>query len=494
VARGRQSCFVIIPQHVLSSYSNHFIPYSPSSDLLSALLAQAVLFVDYQSVMPAATSFLSKFVKAGGGASPRSSTNDARGSSRGSSPTRNRSRTLSASAMTSSSRNSLLSDGVGPDVLVVPPSPSEPSMPSDSGTGGDDDGGNRTRGRRAVTLTVSTPGDANDNGSRSGLGRDTLIELTPELTPTPNHPMHGRGSPRLLRHSSSSPDIASTTARTPKGPAHGRYATEAPPMPPPPQISLSPDSESGRSLHGAMAPIVESPTAERTSFNHSQPFVLSSDRSSTLLAAPADDDGASVYSATTGRKKRPWNRSRSREPMVVPPGAIVASPPSSPKGRRRGERKPTGLAAAIAASGMAVAHPALSMPTVQASLSAPSGTQQAGRSPRRSGSLSSTNRHAIAMAHAPRASMEMSPTRESRSRATSISEGGDATGRSAPASEYDSASTSATDDSDGELDLSDDIPVTGFAVASTKRNADFHDMFPDIPKEDYLIEGESYSL
>jgi hypothetical protein len=45
-------------------------------------------------------------------------------------------------------------------------------------------------------------------------------------------------------------------------------------------------------------------------------------------------------------------------------------------------------------------------------------------------------------------------------------------------------------DLDSELDLGgDDIPVTGFAVASNKRNADFHDLFPTVPEGDYLIEG-----
>lgn len=34
-----------------------------------------------------------------------------------------------------------------------------------------------------------------------------------------------------------------------------------------------------------------------------------------------------------------------------------------------------------------------------------------------------------------------------------------------------------------------DIPITGFAVASSKRNADFHEVFPEIPDDDYLIEG-----
>ena len=51
------------------------------------------------------------------------------------------------------------------------------------------------------------------------------------------------------------------------------------------------------------------------------------------------------------------------------------------------------------------------------------------------------------------------------------------------------------DDSDDDellAELNDgDIPVTGFAVASNKRNADFHELFKTIPEGDYLIEGAS---
>ena len=45
---------------------------------------------------------------------------------------------------------------------------------------------------------------------------------------------------------------------------------------------------------------------------------------------------------------------------------------------------------------------------------------------------------------------------------------------------------------DPDLDLDpEDIPVTGFAVASNKRNQDFHELFPSVPEGDYLIEGAS---
>ena len=55
--------------------------------------------------------------------------------------------------------------------------------------------------------------------------------------------------------------------------------------------------------------------------------------------------------------------------------------------------------------------------------------------------------------------------------------------------------SSSTDASGSELDsddlelVSEDMPVTGFAVASNKRNADFHELFPTVPEGDYLIEG-----
>jgi hypothetical protein len=61
----------------------------------------------------------------------------------------------------------------------------------------------------------------------------------------------------------------------------------------------------------------------------------------------------------------------------------------------------------------------------------------------------------------------------------------------------DSSEEDSSDDDDvlDDLDLEDDdIPVTGFAVASNKRNADFHELFPNVPEGDYLIEGELFSM
>jgi hypothetical protein len=38
--------------------------------------------------------------------------------------------------------------------------------------------------------------------------------------------------------------------------------------------------------------------------------------------------------------------------------------------------------------------------------------------------------------------------------------------------------------------LLEHLPVTGFAVASNRRNAEFHAMFRTVDEGDYLIEGE----
>ncbi|KAG1804367.1 hypothetical protein EV424DRAFT_1647456 [Suillus variegatus] len=55
-------------------------------------------------------------------------------------------------------------------------------------------------------------------------------------------------------------------------------------------------------------------------------------------------------------------------------------------------------------------------------------------------------------------------------------------------------SSGESEASDDELDINEDIPVTGFAVASSKRNADFHELFPSIPEGDYLIEDYGCAL
>ncbi|PPQ66054.1 hypothetical protein CVT24_000236 [Panaeolus cyanescens] len=72
--------------------------------------------------------------------------------------------------------------------------------------------------------------------------------------------------------------------------------------------------------------------------------------------------------------------------------------------------------------------------------------------------------------------------------------------RSGSGSEFSGSedlSGSGSEESGSEDEVSfgeEDIPVTGFAVASNKRNADFHELFPGVPEGDYLIEDYGCAL
>ncbi|KAJ1302639.1 hypothetical protein OPQ81_002956 [Rhizoctonia solani] len=143
--------------------------------------------------------------------------------------------------------------------------------------------------------------------------------------------------------------------------------------------------------------------------------------------------------------------------------------------RRGGSGGGGGIAGALAQSGMSLAHPinptliAPPMPTV---------TKQ----PTRTATAFS--------AIIPRSPSELSfsggaPLSKSTSRASKGSKSR-AGGESSESDAYDSED--ALSFTPGE------IPITGFAVASSKRNADFHELFPNVPDGDYLIEDYGCAL
>lgn len=203
--------------------------------------------------------------------------------------------------------------------------------------------------------------------------------------------------------------------------------------------------------------------------------------------------------------------------------AASVSSKSSRPWRRSSARKPTGLASAIAASGLAMANPALS-PTHHSQMSPPSiiSPQQSVNSASSKKSVGSPPYMSISPAQSStsqrtRRSVELSPRllkpkksmngmstksakSSSRQRKSSVSVNSDngseyyAAGGDETRPEYysglDGGSSDSGSDLDSDLELGDDdIPVTGFAVASNKRNADFHELFPTVPEGDYLIEG-----
>ena len=249
-------------------------------------------------------------------------------------------------------------------------------------------------------------------------------------------------------------------------------------------VANTQESTQRRSMTGApsippMQPIVESPTSERTSFSinggttpiagmynpeaASSNGALASSSTSTSLShnqslharGRTDSDAVSIAStgaiSQSGGKKMPWRRSGSGN--------------SSSK-----KRKPTGLASAIAASGLTMANPAVNMGQSIAQFQ-PTSQARPPQSPPRS--------------------PPQGPRRNStpRSRQTSASYASMSNGEENGV-DGDSYTDDMESDSSDALDFGDDdIPVTGFAVASVKRNADFHELFPSVPEGDYLIEG-----
>ncbi|KAI9438443.1 hypothetical protein BJY52DRAFT_548926 [Lactarius psammicola] len=199
-----------------------------------------------------------------------------------------------------------------------------------------------------------------------------------------------------------------------------------------------------------------------------------------------DSDTVSISSTTSARKRRLWRRSSTTST-------------ASPK-----QQRSTGLASALVAS-----------VTNSNSGTRPSSTSSpAAAAPdpsRRSASISSTpasppRRKGTAVKRSPALSGHHAAASQSsidmylpgtHSRQGSLS-------ARAPEHESDYVSSAEGHDDEVEDDSEDDallaelndgdIPVTGFAVASNKRNADFHELFRTIPEGDYLIEDYGCAL
>jgi hypothetical protein len=131
-----------------------------------------------------------------------------------------------------------------------------------------------------------------------------------------------------------------------------------------------------------------------------------------------------------------------------------------------------GLAHALVASGMGIAPPPNMLASPTGSLSPPALAKKPSN-------LSAANVGANDPSSPER-------TRIVRSRVRSASSNSRAN--------YDSAEDSEDYDSGDALSFNDDeIPITGFAVATMKRNQDFHELFPQVPSDDYLIDGKDFS-
>ena len=375
-----------------------------------------------------------------------------------------------------------------PNVTVVPPSP---LVQAGEFTDNDDDGINDSISAVSIDLTTTSP-----------TNKELPSMPTPVSTPTPTPTLTPASPPQNLTNGKANPAMASSASLAPNTL----------------QVRKKSSTQSIKSVKKV-------PSELNLNVNHSK-----------AATAPADTDSDSI-TKTAIVDSPPDIKSPLPAPVATPErGSTInltvqrqntdtasISSKSNRPWRRSSARKPTGLASAIAASGLAMANPALS-PTHHAQMSPPSiiSPQQSVSSATSKKSAGSPPYMSISPAQSSTSqrtrSVELSPkmlkpkksingmstksAKSSRQRKSSISVHSDngseyyAAGGDEPRPEYYSGLEGSSDDDgsgselDSDLELGDDdIPVTGFAVASNKRNADFHELFPTVPEGDYLIEG-----
>ncbi|KAF8504292.1 hypothetical protein BU17DRAFT_58201 [Hysterangium stoloniferum] len=214
-----------------------------------------------------------------------------------------------------------------------------------------------------------------------------------------------------------------------------------------------------RPRHSSTASVPTTPPAE--SYSRGQ-----------LVASPTDD--AQNAGASSPPTKKSWRRRDSQSSQKS-----VKS-----KQQTRGVHPSGGLASAIAGSGLALANPVMQRTIIPPVPPLP----DAATRPRHNSSTSEIP-------------LTLNPgiDRHAASRKTSMtySNGGHETFEPRPADSSGSGSSEEEDDSSpDELDPLTEYaaPITGFAVASSRRTADFHALFPTVPEGDYLIEDYGCAL
>ncbi|OCB89012.1 hypothetical protein A7U60_g3819 [Sanghuangporus baumii] len=399
-----------------------------------------------------APNFLSKFVKANDG-HPRSRTISDVGEIRG---RRSASGTFEAKVNTP------------PSVILTTENNNSPVAPSTPGSLHRQDSPRRSR---SATTTPSTPPkDLNDvtsipqtmspesvpSGSpEMGLGID-LGQLPKLPEPVLSHP------PGLPKESNSNMNGVNHLAKrktSSKSLKNQEVQNNVPSMSSIPiSVPSTGSIQAFQEWHAAAkaAGLIESPTSDTTPTTAnfsvtSEIDVLPPSTSTTSQASlhpgSKDADAMSVSSAVSSNKKMSWRR-----------GSTTSSK----------KHKAAGLASAIAASGLAMVNPAVAQSLNQFAPQ-PNSPRNVPVSP--PGNTVGIRR-------------KRGSSNTSHARTRSLTTAGDN-------EQYYSDLDSGSEDG---LDLDDEIPVTGFAVASNKRNADFHDMFPQVPEGDYLIEDYGCAL
>ncbi|KAF9564941.1 hypothetical protein CPC08DRAFT_720754 [Agrocybe pediades] len=423
-----------------------------------------------------------------------------------------------------------------PNVTIVPPSPLVKNSLLDSDS---DEEGEQTEHEqeRETPVQIETPTE--DTSATPTLQNQFAADDSkPMSNLTPSYQVRKQPSNRSIgKKAAPPPEInvaaaAATVANGASGSANSGNHIRSATAPPSADSAYASASEQLTNGSVTMKPIVESPTDLKFPTGENGSTIAPSSSTSTATS------GGTSASASTA------NLSLQREGTTASVLSVGDGTKSKRPWRRSTTRKPTGLAGAIAASGLAMANPTMSAAqnaamTTSPVLSATSPSRSSGDKDKdkqpylsRSPAESSVSQHKKSRSAG---AGDMSP-RSSKSRKSSTGSPGRSSGRrtrrgssaahSDANSEYyasingtsttlngddnsarpeyyigigDESDSDDSDDSGSEgssiLDIDEeDIPVTGFAVASNKRNADFHELFPSIPEGDYLIEDYGCAL
>lgn len=195
---------------------------------------------------------------------------------------------------------------------------------------------------------------------------------------------------------------------------------------------------------------LETPTTERPYSLHetmptsaNAPVVAASTPASVHLDAQPIGRSGSI-SSTTGRPRSDSNKKSQKSPSMKSVSLLPTK--DKKKKKKRTLSTSSGVSGSIVALAKSVTH-----------IGSPSGDDQSTSSRRKSGSKF-------------------------------LSKPSD--GLDGDEDEDDDDDTIDDDDDDSDSEYEEHLPVTGFAVASNKRNGDFHAMFSAVDENDYLIEGE----
>ncbi|QRV80396.1 membrane protein [Ceratobasidium sp. AG-Ba] len=255
-------------------------------------------------------------------------------------------------------------------------------------------------------------------------------------------------------------------------------------------IRPSPSSEFKSPSHALLPAVnvVESPSVRKQT------------SAASLTAPPASRSRrGSVASSDAGSTSGRNTQMPTNPPLVESPTQekqFYASPRTSSEGARSPTRsaskpKPSktrtwrtrggsgsagGIAGALAQSGMSLAHPI--SPSLTAAAAPPLPSKQPTRAATTASGLPRMpSDNSLAFTGGGILSKTISRgSRGSRSRG------------------HESSDSESYDSEDALSFGPDEIPITGFAVASSKRNADFHELFPNVPDSDYLIEDYGCAL